>query len=98
MDTALAVLALIGAYLVGLITPFFRARWEVRFALFKKEWEFLHDDYVRDVGYEFHDPNSKLEYARDRHASLTRYLDWEKDRFVALFKRRKRELPDIDLD
>ena len=98
MDTAFAILALIGAYLIGLITPFFRARWEARFELFKREWELLHDDYVRDVGYEVHDLDSKFEYARDRHASLTRYIDWEKDRFFALFRRRQRELPDIDLD
>ena len=97
MDTALAILAFIGAYLVGLITPFLRARWDARFQLFKTEWRHLHDDYVDEVGYDPF-PESKIEYARDRHASLPRYLRWEIDRFVSALCKRFRKKPKIGWD
>ncbi|MGB3625536.1 MAG: hypothetical protein WA989_06905 [Henriciella sp.] len=98
MGTALAALTILGAYLAGLITPFFRARWDARFQLFKAEWEHLHDDYAGDVGYEAHDPGSKIEYARDRHASLPRYLRWETERFASMLRKRFRKKPTTDWD
>lgn len=85
----------ITAAVVSMALPFLLNRWEARYELFKKEWEDIHDDYAKNVGYDHHDPDSRIYWLRDRHASLFRYIQWENDqlsrRLRRLNRRRKRK-------